>query len=249
MTGDELAELLAAGEVQLLDVRSAEEYDGIGGYGCDPRQGHIPGAVNIDVSELAAAGADVRALLAEQRPRQRAARSSATAIPARARPTPWPRSRPPAWRRRTTRAPGTSGRIGRSRSPRRLLGHGWSLRTHLLPGPRPRRLDQVLHGVPWASSTCAPRRSATRPRTTSSRYPGDPEPWLELTHNHDRTEPYEIGTGYGHIAIKVDDLDGTLAALDEKGVQPERAPYLVGTTRICFVRDPDGYRIELIERK
>ena len=59
-------------------------------------------------------------------------------------------------------------------------------------------------------------------------YAGDPEPWLELTHNHDRTEPYEIGTGYGHIAIKVDDLDATLAALDEKGVQPERAPYLVG---------------------
>ena len=66
MTGDELAALLAAGEVQLIDVRSAEEYEGIGGYGCDPRQGHIPGAVNIDVSELAAAGAGVRALLAEQ---------------------------------------------------------------------------------------------------------------------------------------------------------------------------------------
>jgi thiosulfate/3-mercaptopyruvate sulfurtransferase len=66
VTGDELAELLAAGEVQLLDVRSAEEYAGIGGYGCDPRQGHIAGAVNIDVSELAAAGSEVRALLAEQ---------------------------------------------------------------------------------------------------------------------------------------------------------------------------------------
>ena len=48
-------------------------------------------------------------------------------------------------------------------------------------------------------------------------YPGDPEPWLELTHNHDRTEPYEIGTGYGHIAITVNDLDGTLAALDATG--------------------------------
>ena len=80
--------------------------------------------------------------------------------------------------------------------------------------------------------------------------PGDGDsPRLELTYNIARTEPYEIGTGYGHIAIKVDDLDATLAALDEKGVQPERAPYLVGTTRICFVRDPDGYRIELIERK
>ena len=52
--------------MQLLDVRCAEEYAGIGGYGCDPRQGHIPGAVNIDVSELAAAGSEVRALLAEQ---------------------------------------------------------------------------------------------------------------------------------------------------------------------------------------
>jgi lactoylglutathione lyase len=80
-------------------------------------------------------------------------------------------------------------------------------------------------------------------------FAGDPEPWLELTYNHGRTEPYEIGTGYGHIAIRVDDLDATLAALAEKGVQPERDPYLVGTTRICFVRDPDGYRIELIQAK
>ena len=60
-------------------------------------------------------------------------------------------------------------------------------------------------------------------------YAGDSEPWLELTHNHDRTEPYEFGTGYGHIAIRVDDLDVTLAALAEKDVQPERDPYLVGT--------------------
>jgi thiosulfate/3-mercaptopyruvate sulfurtransferase len=65
VTGDELAALLAAGAVQVLDVRSPEEYDGSSGYGCDPRQGHIPGAVNIDVAELMAAG-DVRALLAEQ---------------------------------------------------------------------------------------------------------------------------------------------------------------------------------------
>jgi thiosulfate/3-mercaptopyruvate sulfurtransferase len=65
VTGDELADLLAAGAVQLLDVRSREEYDGTDGYGCDPRQGHIPGAVNIGVSELAAAGPGVRALLDE----------------------------------------------------------------------------------------------------------------------------------------------------------------------------------------
>jgi thiosulfate/3-mercaptopyruvate sulfurtransferase len=66
VTGDELAALLGAGEVQLLDVRSAEEYDGSSGYGCDARQGHLPGAVNIEWSELVAAGTDVRALLADR---------------------------------------------------------------------------------------------------------------------------------------------------------------------------------------
>ena len=73
---------------------------------------------------------------------------------------------------------------------------------------------------------------------------------LELTFNHDQAEPYEIGTGYGHIAITVDDLDSTLERLAEQGIEPERAPYRVreGGSRICFVRDPDGYRIELIER-
>ncbi|MBV9423535.1 MAG: VOC family protein [Solirubrobacterales bacterium] len=77
-----------------------------------------------------------------------------------------------------------------------------------------------------------------------------PEPRLELTFNKGRTEPYDIGTGYGHIAITAPDLDGTLAALAEQGIEPERPPYTVrdGGSRLCFVRDPDGYRIELIER-
>jgi lactoylglutathione lyase len=77
-----------------------------------------------------------------------------------------------------------------------------------------------------------------------------PNPRLELTYNFGRTEPYEIGSGYGHIAITADDLDGTLARLSEQGIEPERAPYTVrdGGNRICFVRDPDGYRVELIER-
>jgi thiosulfate/3-mercaptopyruvate sulfurtransferase len=65
VTGDELEALLSSGAVQLLDVRSAEEYEGTGGYGCDPQQGHVPGAVNIEWSELVAAGPAVRALLAE----------------------------------------------------------------------------------------------------------------------------------------------------------------------------------------
>ena len=74
---------------------------------------------------------------------------------------------------------------------------------------------------------------------------------LELTHNHDVTEPYEIGTGYGHIAITADDLDATLERLAELGIEPERPPYTVreGGSRLCFVRDPDDYRIELIEAK
>jgi len=80
---------------------------------------------------------------------------------------------------------------------------------------------------------------------------GDQENVLELTYNHDgRT--YELGTGYGHVAIGVDDLDGTLAQLrDQHGIEPERSPYQVraGGSRICFVRDPDDYRIELIERR
>jgi lactoylglutathione lyase len=75
-------------------------------------------------------------------------------------------------------------------------------------------------------------------------------PRLELTYNIGRTEPYEIGTGYGHIAIAADDLDGTLARLAEQGIEPEKPPYSVreGGSRLCFVRDPDGYRIEIIER-
>ena len=77
----------------------------------------------------------------------------------------------------------------------------------------------------------------------------DHESVLELTYNHDgRT--YELGSGYGHIAVGVDDLERTLAELKEQGIEPEREPYRVrdGGSLICFVRDPDGYRIELIDR-
>jgi lactoylglutathione lyase len=77
-----------------------------------------------------------------------------------------------------------------------------------------------------------------------------PEPRLELTYNIGRSEPYEIGTGYGHIAITTPDLDEALANLGQQGIEPERPPYSIreGGSRLCFVRDPDGYRIELIER-
>ena len=72
---------------------------------------------------------------------------------------------------------------------------------------------------------------------------------LELTFNHDgRT--YDLGTGYGHIAVSVDDLEQSLGELKEQGIEPEREPYRVreGGSLICFVQDPDGYRIELIDR-
>ena len=78
--------------------------------------------------------------------------------------------------------------------------------------------------------------------------PGQEEE-LELTVNHDgRT--YDLGTGYGHIALAVDDLDAALGRLKEQGIEPEREPYRVreGGSLLCFVRDPDGYRIELIDR-
>jgi lactoylglutathione lyase len=77
--------------------------------------------------------------------------------------------------------------------------------------------------------------------------PGDGDR-LELTYNHG-VDSYELGTGYNHIAITADDLDDTLERLKGQGIEPEKPPYRVreGGSRICFVRDPDGYRIELIE--
>lgn len=75
---------------------------------------------------------------------------------------------------------------------------------------------------------------------------------LELTVNVGRDAPYDLGEGYNHVALTVDNLDALLAKLDlELGVQPERPPYRPGgrvdLPRIAFVADPDGYRIELID--
>ncbi len=78
--------------------------------------------------------------------------------------------------------------------------------------------------------------------------PGQDEE-LELTFNHDGRS-YELGTGYGHIAVGVDDLAATLTQLHGQGIEPEREPYRVreGGSLLCFVQDPDGYRIELIDQ-
>jgi lactoylglutathione lyase len=80
--------------------------------------------------------------------------------------------------------------------------------------------------------------------------PGDgDDARLELTYNFG-VDSYELGSAYGHIAISSADLDATLAELAALGIEPERPPYSVraGGSRICFVRDPDNYRIEIIER-
>jgi lactoylglutathione lyase len=78
--------------------------------------------------------------------------------------------------------------------------------------------------------------------------PGDGDR-LELTWNPG-VESYDLGTGYNHIAITVPSLSDTLAELEKSGITPQKPPYHVGENGplICFVVDPDGYRVEVIER-
>jgi len=73
---------------------------------------------------------------------------------------------------------------------------------------------------------------------------------IELTHNWE-TDAYELGTGYGHIALEVDDVYQACAEIKERGgkILREAGPMNAGTTIIAFVMDPDGYPIELMGRK
>jgi lactoylglutathione lyase len=79
--------------------------------------------------------------------------------------------------------------------------------------------------------------------------PGDGDT-LELTVNEGHDEPYDLGDGYNHMAMTVEDIHETVAQLAEQGIEPEKPPYHPGDRTelgpICFVKDPDGYRIELI---
>ncbi len=72
---------------------------------------------------------------------------------------------------------------------------------------------------------------------------------LELTHNWD-TPTYDLGTGFGHVAIEVDDAYQACAEIGRRGGKVVRpaGPMKHGTTVIAFVEDPDGYRIELIQK-
>ncbi len=73
---------------------------------------------------------------------------------------------------------------------------------------------------------------------------------IELTHNWDRQEEYELGDGFGHLAVGVADIYGVCEKLKSEGIDIPRPPGPMkhGTTVIAFVEDPDGYKIELIER-
>ncbi len=72
---------------------------------------------------------------------------------------------------------------------------------------------------------------------------------IELTHNWDHVKPYELGNGYGHVALGVRDIYGICAELEKAGANIPRkpGPMMHGTTHIAFIEDPDGYKIELID--
>ena len=74
---------------------------------------------------------------------------------------------------------------------------------------------------------------------------------LELTYNWDQDEPYELGNGFGHVALGVPDIYATCDALREAGakITREPGPMKHGSTVIAFLEDPDGYKIELVESK
>ncbi|HWG79142.1 MAG TPA: lactoylglutathione lyase [Stellaceae bacterium] len=73
---------------------------------------------------------------------------------------------------------------------------------------------------------------------------------VELTYNWDQKEPYQLGTAFGHLAIGVADVYATCDKLANEGVKITRAagPVKFGTTIIAFIEDPDGYKVELIQR-
>jgi lactoylglutathione lyase len=113
--------------------------------------------------------------------------------------------------------------------------------------PRSRRFYELL-GFEFRKESPIVRNGELEATNYFFAMPGQEEE-LELTFNHDgRT--YELGTGYGHIALSVDNMETTLAGLVGQGIEPEKPPYRIreGGSLLCFVTDPDGYRIELIEK-
>ena len=74
---------------------------------------------------------------------------------------------------------------------------------------------------------------------------------VELTHNWDQDEPYDLGDGFGHLALGVPDIYATCETLEKEGVSIPRPPGPMkhGGSVIAFIEDPDGYKIELVEKK
>ena len=81
---------------------------------------------------------------------------------------------------------------------------------------------------------------------------GESETELELTINKGRTEPYDLGDGYGHVAFSVEDVDALHARLEAEGLSPRKlvdfAPGGEVIARFFFIKDPDGYEIEVLQR-
>ena len=79
--------------------------------------------------------------------------------------------------------------------------------------------------------------------------PDQPDAMIELTYNWDQEEPYNLGDGYGHIALGVRDIHGVCAGLEKAGATIPRKPGPMkhGTTEIAFIEDPDGYKVELVD--
>ena len=160
--------------------------------------------------------------------------------------------------------PGRGASAGRLRMRRPAAPSPSTLdTTHHNPGrPRPRALIHTMLRVLDEQRSLAFYEALGFSETGRSRVggdtatiifmalPGDGDR-LELTLNDGRTEPYELGEAYGHIALSVDDIDAELVQLAAKGISPDRPPYASrpGGSVICFITDPDGYRIELVETR
>jgi len=124
------------------------------------------------------------------------------------------------------------------------------LHTMLRVGNLPRSIDFYtgVLGMKLLRTTDRPEQKYT---LAFVGYADEPEQAvLELTHNYG-IDKYDLGTGYGHVAIEVDDAAAACAAVRAKGgvVTRDAGPVKGGSTVIAFVQDPDGYKIELIESK
>jgi lactoylglutathione lyase len=141
-----------------------------------------------------------------------------------------------------------SRRSGRSRPVRgagAVYPSGFGADSYVLSRRRSRALDRVLEALGFEKRRELPIRDEAVNYFLGVAGQDGPE----LTYNFG-VDSSELGIGYGHIAVTVDDIEQTRARLAEKGIEPEKPPFRVreGGSLIAFVRDPDDYRVELIER-